>query len=112
MRPALLHDLPFDRYLGLTATIFAALGVIVGAFGLVASLFGADVFIRLLPLLRAEGVGAGLLGLLAMPVFFALLGVLVGALTFYPFRWLQHLLTLFGPRQGAPASRSGEERST
>ena len=107
MRTTNLQDLQFRQYLGLTATVFAALGVVVGVFGLLASLVGADVFIVLRPVVDVEGVGAGLLGLLAMPLFFAGAGVLVGALTYLPFRWLQRVRALFGgPRPDAPGSPS------
>jgi Na+-transporting NADH:ubiquinone oxidoreductase subunit NqrB len=106
VRPHALDDLRYGPYLRLTATIFAALGMIVGVVGLLASLIGADVFIRLLPLLQVDGVAAGLLGLVAMPIFFALIGALVGAVTFVPFRWLQRVLGTFEPRPGAGEARS------
>lgn len=112
MHPRTLHDLRFGPYLRLTATIFAALGMIVGVLGLLASLVGADVFIRLLPLLQVDGVAAGLLGLVAMPIFFALMGALVGAITFVPFGWLQRVLVVVEPRTGAGDARSGQARRT
>lgn len=101
MLPRALDDLRFGPYIRLTATIFAALGMIVGVVGLLASLVGADVFIRLLPLLQVDGVVAGLLGLLVMPIFFALMGALVGAATFIPFRWLQRVFGVFEPQHRA-----------
>jgi hypothetical protein len=104
--PSTLHDLRYRPYLRLTATIFAALGMIVGLVGLLASLVGADVFIRLLPLLHVEGVAAGLLGLVAMPIFFALLGVLIGGLTYLPFRWLLRLQTPLAARREPGGPRS------
>jgi hypothetical protein len=112
MLPSTLHDLRFGPYLRLTATIFAALGMIVGVVGLLASLAGADVFIRLLPLLRVDGVAAGLLGLIAMPLFFALLGALIGAITFVPFRWLQRVLGVFDVRGSARDTRLEREAGT
>jgi len=110
--PHTLHHLRFGPYLGLTATIFAALGIVVGVVGLLASLVGADVFIRLLPFVRAEGVRAGLLGLVAMPVSFAVLGVLIGAVTYLPFRWLERLRALVGPRRDAVGARGRGGRAT
>lgn len=89
----------FGAHLNLTATIGAAFGVVVGAVGLLASLAGADVFIRLPPLLRVDGLGAGVLGLLVMPVAFALVGVLLGLLTYLPFRALMRLPSLLGARR-------------
>lgn len=105
MLPSTLRDLRYGPYLRLVSTIFAALGIIVGAVGLLASLVGADVFIRLLPLLQVDGVAAGLLGLVAMPLFFALVGALIGAATFVPFRWLQRVLGVFEPGDGARDAR-------
>jgi hypothetical protein len=97
MLPSTLDDLRYGPYVRLTSTIFAALGTIVGIVGLVASLVGADVFLRLVPLLDVQGLAAGLLGLVAMPVLFALLGARIGALTYVPFRWLQRILAFVGP---------------
>lgn len=112
MRPHTLHRLRLRPYLDLTATISAALGIVVGVVGLLASLVGADVFIRLLPFVHAEGVRAGLLGLVAMPVFFALLGVLIGAVTYLPFRWLQRVRARVGPRGDAVGAGSDGDRAT
>ena len=109
MNPHSLLDPDFRPYLRLTATIFAALGMIVGAVGLLASLVGADVFIRLLPLVHVDGVAAGLLGLVAIPLFFALGGALIGAITFVRFPWLQRALGTFEPRDGDRDARLERE---
>lgn len=108
MLPDTLRDLHLAPYLNLTATLAAAFGVVVGVLGFIASLVGADVFIRLFPLLQIDGLAAGVLGLLVMPVAFAVFGLLIGLVTYLPFRLLMRLLALVDRsfRRATPAPRA------
>lgn len=108
MLPNTLRDLHLAPYLNLAATLASAFGVLVGVIGFLASLGGTDVFIRLLPVLQVDGLAAGVLGLLVMPVAFAFVGLLIGLATYLPFRFLMRLLVLVDRsfRRAAPAPRA------
>jgi choline-glycine betaine transporter len=69
---------------------FAVIGMLVGLVGLVGSLIGMHVFFQFGPL-HITGLLAGLIGLPLMPCLFALVGVVVGAITYLPVRWLARL---------------------
>jgi hypothetical protein len=77
--------------MGICAAIFAATGLIVGVFGLLASLFGFHVFITL-PFLNVTGVAAGIAAVPVMPVAFAAGGLVVGLAVYIPLGWLLRIL--------------------
>lgn len=94
-----IKQLTFGSYLGVASAVAAATGVVLAAVGLLSSLFGADVYLRFLPLFHIENISEGLVALVVMPLVFALFGLVLGAITYYPFHWVLRFsggLTLSG----------------
>lgn len=87
-----LRRLTFTSYVRFLAAASAAIGAVIGVVGFVAGLFGAQLFIRLLPFFHVEGLAAAVLGLVVMPVFFVLIGVVAAAVTYFPFNLVLRLV--------------------
>ena len=94
-----IKEVAFKSYLHLSSAVFAALGVVLGAVGLLARIFGVDIYAELLPVFHIQTVAAGLMAVVVMPLFFGVFGLLAGALSYFPFHWVLRFsggLTLHG----------------
>jgi hypothetical protein len=91
MQSVTLRSVSLGSTMAICAAIFAAIGLIVGALGLLASLLGFHIFITL-PFLSVKGVAAGLASIPIMPAAFALAGLLVGLAVYLPLKLILWIL--------------------
>lgn len=73
--------------LGIIILIASGLGLLVGIYGLIASLMGQYVFFNFGPV-HIEGVTAGMAGIFIMPLVFTLGGALLALLIYLPLKLL------------------------
>lgn len=92
MKEVTVKQLTMGSFVKLSGAAGAAFGVLVGIFGFVASLFGADVFIVFGGLPRLTGVVAGIVGIPLMPIVFGLLGMVLALLLYWPFKMVLRMV--------------------
>lgn len=90
MSPTVLRDIAFKSFLKLGVLVAGSFGFACGVVTLVGALVGFDVHASLY-FARFEGLTAGILNLILLPLLFSISALVLGALAYIPFKFLLFL---------------------
>lgn len=80
-----LFQIKFKSYVGLCVSIALPVGFIFGALTLIIALFGGNVYSNIM-FFQLKGITAGIANLIVGPLVIALMGSIIGILSYLPFK--------------------------
>lgn len=85
MNETKLTQISFGSFIKLNATIYLAIGILIGILTFLISLIGGDVTANL-GNTEYEGIVAGIIGLFLSPIASSIIGAIFGIFAFFPFK--------------------------
>lgn len=81
-----LFKIKFKSFIALCLSIAAPLGLAFGALSLIGSLIGGSAYSNLF-IYHLQGITAGIANLILAPLLFSFIGLIVGILSYFPFKF-------------------------